>query len=124
MNKEIRPRNDYWFEECVKTRKENQKLKVENATLEVERDTYKSKCDNLTNVIFKGVSYNDLVKENQKLVKVFDELEKYCKEEIEAGNKMPAEYEKYGLTDYVKGSVGTYKRILNKLTELKGGSKQ
>ena len=64
----------------------------------------------------------NLQEENQKLVNVIEELEKYCKEEIEEGNKMPAEYERYGLNGYVKGSVGTYERILNKLTELKGGS--
>lgn len=48
----------------------------------------------------------------------WEELKKYCKEEIEEGNKRPDDYVKYGLVDYVKGCVGTYERILNKMKEL------
>ena len=82
-----------------------QKLKIENAILEVERDVFKNKCDNLTNVakvIFTGKNYNDLVKENQKLVKVIEEFEEWL-----------------GSADCID-----WKMALNKLTELKGDSNE
>ncbi len=56
----------------------------------------------------------ELKQENQKLVKVIDELEKWLKEKINR-------YE-YSAGNMNMAAAGTLEAILNKLTELKGGS--
>lgn len=57
---------------------------------------------------------DNLRKENQKLVKVIEELEKYIKNDA----KIEIYGDKTGLRTFVDGQD-----ILNKLTELKGGDK-
>lgn len=62
--------------------------------------------------------YDEQQAELIRLKNIVEELKKYANEEISEGNKMPEEYKRYGIEDYVKGQVSAYKHILSKLEEL------
>lgn len=62
-------------------------------------------------------SYEELEKENQKLNKVIDELEKFCNEEIKEWYK--ADFGEEIIDNNFRQTLTTYEFILKKLNELK-----
>jgi len=58
-----------------------------------------------------------LQKENQKLKKIIDDLEKFCNDEIKNGIKTDFGEETVGIS--FKQTLTSYEFILNKLAELK-----
>ena len=62
--------------------------------------------------------------EIERLNNIINELEKYCNNEIEEGNKalekLSAFYNSSDTESYIKGQQAKCKHILNKLQELKG----
>ena len=95
-------------------------MNKENKNVNLSNEEY---IEKLENAIKDLNSYNNNLQQERDFYKnIVEELKKYANEEIIEGNKMPEEYKRYGIENYVKGRVAAYKHILSKLEELEKGN--